>query len=49
MIAHAGLRLRERADGESPIGNEWLQSQMAAIKELISQIETSGGASGGNA
>jgi hypothetical protein len=35
--------------GESPIGDQWLQASMAAIRELIAQIEMSGGAEGGRA
>jgi hypothetical protein len=35
--------------GESPIVEQWLQANIAAIRELIAQIELSGGAAGGTA
>ena len=35
--------------GDASIGEQWLQSSMAAIRELIAQIEVSGGAAGGRA
>jgi hypothetical protein len=35
--------------GDAPIGEKWLQSNMAAIRGLIAQIELSGGADGGSA
>jgi hypothetical protein len=53
----AALELTERALkasivetlGESPVGEQWLLASMAAIREIIAQIETSGGAAGGKA
>jgi hypothetical protein len=53
----AALELTERALkasivetlGESRVGDQWLQASMAAIRELIAQIEMSGGAEGGRA
>jgi hypothetical protein len=53
----AALELTERALkssifetlGESKVGYQWLQASMAAIRELIAQIEMSGGAAGGKA
>ena len=35
--------------GDAPIGERWLRSNMTAIRELIAQIEVSGGAKGGRA
>jgi len=51
----AALELTERALkasiverlGDAPIGAQWLQSSMVAIRELIAQIKLSGGAAGG--